>query len=167
MCATTPKSTNITHNNTTSNNNTINQYLLNAPPLNLTNPTQLQVILEDSYQKTHFRNGSKGLATFLAENYLTETGKSKYLTSDAARFNFKFNDDGNITTDQQAQMLIAFVLPVVLEVIHTKFIQPIRHDYSDESNEMYDCLSEIQRLKIDNTDFCKRLVSMTLKDKLI
>ncbi len=169
ICANKP--THITHNNTqnTQNNNSINQYLLKAPTLDLTNPSKLQLIMEEFYTMKHLLQGAKGLANFLAEHYLTETGKVKYLTSDAARFNFKFNLDGIITIDKAANLLIKFVLPIVREFIYKKFIASIcANDYStDEAmarmEELYRCKDEIFSLATENTEFCRQLVAMTGK----
>ncbi len=166
----------IVQNNSNNNSGqTLNQYLLNTPPLDLTNPSKLQLIMEEFYTKAYFLQGSKGLASFLVEYYLTDTGKAKYLTSDASRFNFKFNADGAITNDKEARILINFVLPIVLKIIHEKFITPILNaeygymtDYEQKKvDELYRCNAEIRSLVDDNSDFCKRLVSMTMRDSWI
>ncbi len=163
------KTTTINHHNTQNNqHNSVNQYLLNTPPLDLTNPSKLQLIMEEFYTEAYFLQGSKGLASFLVEYYLTDTGKAKYLTSDASRFNFKFNSEGTITNDKEARMLITFVVPIVCEIIRRKFRQNIDYYVNDYELEKLrhadDCYREICSLANNNTEFCKRLVSMTKRD---
>jgi len=177
-----PNNTITNHNNqSNSNNRMIDNRTVNMVPFNLTQEKVLD-ILKDKFEEKHLLRGQEGLADFCVENILiTPEKKFLYKCTDASRNHFIFIDEeGTVQKDVNAQQLTNLINePIkqrtreIYQEISNKYFDTNNYndDYNDGSNTededrlMYitDKVTEISRLKNNNTKFVKGLIPPLLK----
>jgi hypothetical protein len=149
-------------------NNTVNNLNISSS-IDFNNINKIKDIINDNFTIDYAVNGQKGLAKFVVDNFLTdENGKLNYICTDPSRQIFKYKDStGEIKKDVEAKKLTNYIVD---GGIKKKTIDVANNWYTDDEgkidmnkfNIMLDQQQNILKLKDDNNNFKKELVTITV-----